>query len=612
MCGVAWCAAEGADVRILYITPHEVSDLSSGSAQRSHHLHEVLKALGEVTVVRTAPLERSLIKAFVRRVLNAVLPGFMIPLTRIEFGRYDAVVVRYLRYAAYYSAWRFGPLYVDVDDLPEDVCPPWARRLFRLWTRHVLARTKIVWLSNPDDLRRVGHVGALPLENIPLPPGPGYRFNAPQGNVFITIAHLGYGPNVRGVERFLREEWPAWRRKLPGLEYRIIGRGLSPRRMRRWARVPGVRLLGFVADLDAEYETCRAVVCPVYEGGGTNIKVLEAMAHGRPVIAPAFARRGIGRVTGTFDDFRRQVVAAFGNARVVPVVFSADDRYALPLWIAVKSLLDARRPGTRYDVIVLVSDFSERNRERFRAWFPGIRFVEVRSDVFAGLPCGHVSRSSFNRLLMAEALPEYDTLIWSDVDVLFKGDLSEVFARGCEGMDWRGVALENRSETHGLHNHFPENGNPFIFAAGFMVVNAKRWRTVRMPERFAEIARRYGDRLTMQDLDILNLASTDIGRLPFTYCVFESIRSAVRLPDAKEYRFLKNVYSDAELLLAREHPVIVHYCGINPKVWRRSAREIPMEYRRDWETSPLRPGWFSRWTADFKYLTRGLRGRRRT
>ncbi len=106
-------------MRILYITPHEPSDLSCGAAQRSHHLHEALKTFGEVTVVRTAPLEKSWFKAFVRRALNVVLPGFLLPLTQVELGRYDAVVVRYLRYASYYAAWRFGPLYVDVDDLPE-------------------------------------------------------------------------------------------------------------------------------------------------------------------------------------------------------------------------------------------------------------------------------------------------------------------------------------------------------------------------------------------------------------------------------------------------------------------------------------------------------------
>ena len=144
-----------------------------------------------------------------------------------------------------------------------------------------------------------------------------------------------------------------------------------------------------------------------------------------------------------------------------------------------------------------------------------------------------------------------------------------------------------------------------------MVVNARSWRETRACARFADVARRQGSRLTMQDLDILNLACARIGRLPLAYCVFESLRRAARPSDANEYRFLKNVYSDAEMEAARRHPLIIHYCGVNPKVWRRAACEIPAEYRAYWDASPLRPGWTARRLAELKFWTRGLRGRRR-
>lgn len=598
-------------MRILYITPFDVDDVSNGAAQRSHHLYRALMRIGDVAVVRTASLERGLLKSVFRRAVNAVLPGLLLPLTRVELGTFDAVVVRYVRYASYYSAWRFGPLYVDADDLPEDVCPRWAKVVFRRWSKWVMRRAKVVWLANPSDLVRIDHLGAMPLENIPLPPGAEYRFDAPQKNAFITVAHLGYSPNVRGIDRFLREEWSEWRRKRPGLEYRIIGKIPSQRLADRWERHPGVKVLGFVRDVDSEYESCCGVVCPVYDGGGTNVKVLEALAHRRPAIGPGFALRGVGSRVGGPDDFNRQVATAMADGQRVPVVFSADDRYALPLWIAVKSLLAAKRPETRYDVVVLVDRFSEKNRERFRRWFPGIRFVEVDPRPFADLPLGHVSLSSFNRLLAAEALPECERLIWSDVDVLFKGDLSDVYRRGCGGSDWCGVAMERRGETNGIHNHFPENVKPYVYAPGFMVVDAGKWRDGGFVERFREVARKYGERLTMQDLDVLNLACDSIGRIPYDYCVFESIRHSRELEDAKEYRFLRNVYKDEELQSARDNPVVVHYCGINPKVWLRSNREIPAEYLEFWNRSPLRPGWLRRRIADLKYVTLGIRGRRR-
>lgn len=302
---------------ILYLTPFDVGDVSCGAAQRSHFLCEALRRLGEVTVVKTAELERKgTLRRLLRRVVSLFFPGLLLPLTKVELGRFDAVVTRYARTAAYYSAWRFGPLFVDVDDVPVDVCPRWCRFAFRRWTDWTLRHAVGAWVANPQDVGRLasvcaGGVRILPLENIAIPPKADYRLDAPRANRVITIAHLGYPPNYRGIDRFLKVRWPAMRAADPTLVYRIVGKGTPPRLEAKWRKVPGVELTGFVDDIEKEYEECKAVVCPVETGGGTNVKVLEARAHGREVIAPAFAWRGIGSRCGTPEDFAAQVAAAF-------------------------------------------------------------------------------------------------------------------------------------------------------------------------------------------------------------------------------------------------------------------------------------------------------------
>lgn len=604
--------------RILYLTPFDPDDLSCGAAQRSHFLFRALLRLGNVTVVKTTERERKGSASYwLRRAISFFFPGLLLPLSRRPaMGSFDVVVARYVRTAAYYAAWRLGPLYVDVDDLPTDVCPNGCRFVFRRWTAWVLRHAVCAWVANPQDVGRLssvcgGGIRILPLENIAIPPKPGYRFDAPRAHRVITVAHLGYPPNFRGIAHFLKKRWPAMRAEDPGLVYRIIGKGLPPRLASKWRKIPGVELVGFVDDIDREYEACKAVVCPIETGGGTNVKVLEAMAHRREVIASAFARRGIGSRCGTFEDFAAQVAAAFARRQKVPVVFSADENYLLPLEIAIRSLLASRRSTTDYDVVVLASDLSRRSRRKLVRLFPNVRIVPVSNEAFRGAPVGNLSLATYNRLLLAEALPEYDRVIWSDADVLFHEDLSAVYAADYGDFDLAGVAMERRGERAGLHNHFPENGKAFVFAAGFMVVNTKAWRERRMNARFVEIIRAFGARLTMNDLDVLNLATDRISAVPFDYCVFESIREG-RSPDsAKEYAFLKNVYSDAELDAAKAHPKIVHYCGINPKVWRRSVLEMPAEYWAYWRTSPFKPNWLCRRVADLKFLTRGLRGRRR-
>jgi glycosyltransferase involved in cell wall biosynthesis len=61
---------------------------------------------------------------------------------------------------------------------------------------------------------------------------------------------------------------------------------------REWQAVGGVEVLGHVEDLAAVYAKSRAVVVPMYDGGGTKIKVLEALAHNRCVLLTRYAHRG--------------------------------------------------------------------------------------------------------------------------------------------------------------------------------------------------------------------------------------------------------------------------------------------------------------------------------
>jgi len=304
--------------RILYISLFDPDDLSCGAAQRSHFLHEALKLCGEVTFVKAEELERrGSARWWLRRIVSGIFPELLLPLVKPELGRFDVVVTRYVRYASYYSAWRFGPLYIDADDLPVDICSRWRRPVFRRWTSWVVRHAECVWTANPADGRRLvsacGAIGVrtLPLENIALPPKAGYRFDAPRQNRVITIAHLGYPPNYLGIDAFLKSRWPRLRAETPGLVYRIIGKGLPERYAEAWRTIPGVELAGFVEDIEKEYEECKAVVCPIEAGGGTNVKVLEALAHGRELMASEFAMRGIRGRCGTFEEFSRQVEAAF-------------------------------------------------------------------------------------------------------------------------------------------------------------------------------------------------------------------------------------------------------------------------------------------------------------
>jgi glycosyltransferase involved in cell wall biosynthesis len=117
---------------------------------------------------------------------------------------------------------------------------------------------------------------------------------ADAGERALFFGHFGYEANLRGVERFLAEGWPEVLRARPGARLAIAGGGMSDAVRARLAAVEGVEVLGLVADLPGVLAGARAVVVPIWEGGGTRLKVLEALAAGRAVVATSLGASGVG------------------------------------------------------------------------------------------------------------------------------------------------------------------------------------------------------------------------------------------------------------------------------------------------------------------------------
>jgi len=112
-----------------------------------------------------------------------------------------------------------------------------------------------------------------------------------------TVLFVGstYAPNVSGLRWFLDEVWP------------LVLEGETPARLLicgevsnafRGAPLPGVELAGHVHDLAARYEEAQVVIVPIREGTGMKVKLIEALAFARPVVATPEALAGIEFLDG--------------------------------------------------------------------------------------------------------------------------------------------------------------------------------------------------------------------------------------------------------------------------------------------------------------------------
>ena len=112
----------------------------------------------------------------------------------------------------------------------------------------------------------------------------------PDGSI-LFIGSFNYGPNVEAARELIREIWPVVKARVPGARLRIAGRE-SRERLTAIAG-EGVELLGFVDELPELYASSSVMVCPIRRGSGTRIKIIEAAAHGVPVVSTTIGAEGL-------------------------------------------------------------------------------------------------------------------------------------------------------------------------------------------------------------------------------------------------------------------------------------------------------------------------------
>lgn len=124
-----------------------------------------------------------------------------------------------------------------------------------------------------------------------VPAGPGTC-----GSLFFA-GTLSYPPNAEAAEWIVREALGPIQAACPAAHLTIAGRGAPPSVL-ALASVPGVEVAGWVPDIAAALADAAVVVVPLQSGGGTKLKVLEALAAGRPVVTTSVGAAGIDVVSG--------------------------------------------------------------------------------------------------------------------------------------------------------------------------------------------------------------------------------------------------------------------------------------------------------------------------
>ncbi|MEF3274955.1 MAG: glycosyltransferase family 4 protein [Chloroflexus sp.] len=114
----------------------------------------------------------------------------------------------------------------------------------------------------------------------------------PLVNELVFVGTLDFRPNVDAVLWFVREVWPLIRAQHPTLQFRLIGRRPHPALLTLHQQ-QGVIITGEVADTRPAIAAAAAVVIPMRIGGGSRLKLLEALAMAAPVVSTTLGAEGV-------------------------------------------------------------------------------------------------------------------------------------------------------------------------------------------------------------------------------------------------------------------------------------------------------------------------------
>ncbi len=133
------------------------------------------------------------------------------------------------------------------------------------------------------------HPGAriAAIENAVRPPAAPTAEPAPPSDL-LMVGSLSYYPNVDGALFFCREIFP----QLAPATLAIVGRRPAAAVI-ALGRQPGISIAADVADPAPYYRAARVAVVPIRAGGGSRIKILEAFAHGLPVVSTSLGAEGL-------------------------------------------------------------------------------------------------------------------------------------------------------------------------------------------------------------------------------------------------------------------------------------------------------------------------------
>lgn len=269
----------------------------------------------------------------------------------------------------------------------------------------------------------------------------------------------------------------------------------------------------------------------------------------------------------------------------IPIVFAFDNKWVMPAAVCVYSLLANAKDTTVYDVFFLYpkkSPLDTVHLEKVFEIFPRhkAKYIGIGDDFDKAFQIRGINTLTYYRLLIPDLIPEYDKVVYSDVDVIFQDDLTDIYNQTGLNEKYLGVvnslAHLDRDRKKYYEDHLKLDPTQ-IFYAGNIILNSKAIREVGLKDVFMSMIE---TQYRFQDMDILNITCQNkVQYLVPSFCVTTYFCQYAN----KRRNEINQLWSDIEIEDALRRGTI-HYNGRKPwsgycpnfDIWWEYYRKSPI------------------------------------
>lgn len=279
-------------------------------------------------------------------------------------------------------------------------------------------------------------------------------------------------------------------------------------------------------------------------------------------------------------------------------MFCFDSNYVIPASVAFYSLLEHNRQGGGQDksfffrLFVVHNNISPSQQEKLHltlkpfSHFASLEFINAQ-NYLQGIWRNFTHRYHFScevlyKLIAPSLFPQYDKIIISDVDVVFLGSVAESFfnfdvkenylVAGCVSNDPEKFLPLPKKGWQSEYKRFNAQDLKAIqygIAGGYLIINLKRWREENTQDKALRYLQQNAHKLVLAEQDVLSIISHKrIKKISPAHIVGHT--AWVDFGDNWE-KLKPNLYTQEEFTQAREHPIQIHYVGVD-KPWNSPSQ----------------------------------------